>query len=92
MLAHMSTVRGIIYFRGLISSLARDVGLDNELENLAPLQPRTIDLDCAKSMSICKHRGEDEHPLMIHNEVVQSIVLQWPRRLMCRQGPIGLTT
>ena len=83
MIAHMSYVRkkgAPISFGGLVTTIARALGLATELATLEPLPPRTAGLKFLKDMRLCKARREGGYYLMIGNVVVPSVVLPCTRR------------
>ncbi|MCH98328.1 hypothetical protein A2U01_0019328, partial [Trifolium medium] len=49
---------GAIIFGGLITTIAKAIGLGNRLATLEPTPPRFIDIDMAKSMNLVKERSD----------------------------------
>ncbi|KAI5390333.1 hypothetical protein KIW84_075589 [Lathyrus oleraceus] len=63
MLAHMILTlnkAGPISFGGLITSIARELNLNNEMATLDPLPPRTINLKFLRDMKLCRSRREGD--------------------------------
>lgn len=59
LIAHMSTIlkkKEIISFGGLITSLARAIGLNTDLAKLEPLPLCTLDLNIMRNMRLYKVR------------------------------------
>jgi hypothetical protein len=77
MFNHMRSIvakRGTITFGGLITTIAKAIGLGNHLENLTPLPMRYIDLDMVKYMKLVKELEDGKFYLMINNNVFRPFV------------------
>ena len=83
MIAHMHHVLrkgGPISFGGLITTIARAIGLDTELATLEPLPPRIANLKFFRDMRLCKTRKEGGYFLMVGGAAVPSVVIPCTRR------------
>lgn len=83
MLAHMTLFTnktGPIVFGGLVTSIARALGLNDEIATLEPLPPRTINLKFLKEMKLCRARREGGYELMVHGVAIPSVALPCSRR------------
>ena len=77
MIAHMSFILkkgGLISFGGLVTSIARALGLDTELATLEPLPPCIINLNFLKAMRLCKVGKEGGFHLMINGTALPSVI------------------
>jgi hypothetical protein len=68
MLSHMrslvSAKRGSITFGGLITTIARAIGLGPRLANLEPIPGRFIDFDLVKSMNLVREQRDGKFNLI----------------------------
>ncbi|KAI5402442.1 hypothetical protein KIW84_050165 [Lathyrus oleraceus] len=84
MLSHMQVIinakRGPIIFGGLITSIARVLGLKEKFSRLTPLLHHAIDIDMARSMKLVKRRSDGKFNLIIANNVLQEFILPNPNR------------
>ncbi|KAK2368340.1 hypothetical protein QL285_081541 [Trifolium repens] len=58
-----------ILFGGLITTLAKALGLGPQLRNLPHIPPRLIDEDMVRSMNLVRLRSDDRFDLMISNRL-----------------------
>lgn len=84
MISHMHAIviakRGAIIFGGLITSIARVLGLEEKFSSLIPLLSRTIDIDMTRSLKLVKRRQDGKFKLMIANNVFPNFILPNPNR------------
>lgn len=84
MISHMqaivTTKRGTIIFGGLITSIARVLGLEEKFSSLTPLMSRTIDIDMTRSMKLVKRWQDGKFNLMVANNVFPDFILPNPNR------------
>lgn len=84
MLAHTQAVhtakKGPISFWGLITTIARAIGLEREIATLDPLLIPSIDVDAYRHMQLIKNMRDVRYSLMIGNKEVPSIILPYPNR------------
>ena len=82
MIAHMHVVQtasnGSISFGGVITSIARALGLDTELATLDPLPPCSLDLRTYISMIFIRAKKNRKFLLMVHNISIYGIILPFP--------------
>ncbi|KAK2448120.1 hypothetical protein QL285_007417 [Trifolium repens] len=76
--------RGTIVFGGLVTTIAKALGLGPRLVNLAHIPPRLIDEDMVRSMNLVRLRSDGRYDLMIKNRVFDGIILPNPRRTNVR--------
>jgi hypothetical protein len=69
---------GKILFGGLITTLAKALGLGPQLRNLPHIPPRLIDEDMVRSMNLVRLRSDDRFDLMISNRVFNGFILPNP--------------
>lgn len=69
-----------ISFGGVITSIARSLGLDMKLSTLDPLPMLSLDIDACRHMQLIKNMRDEIYSLMIGNKEVPSIVLPCPNR------------
>ncbi|WJX33810.1 DNA (cytosine-5)-methyltransferase [Trifolium repens] len=72
--------REAIVFGGLITTIAKALGLGPRLVNLAHIPPCLIVEDKVRSMNLVRARRDDKYDLMIKNHVFNGITLPNPRR------------
>lgn len=88
MISHMQSIvtarRGTIVFGGLITSIARALGLEEKFSSLTPLSSRTIDIDMTGSMKLVKRRQDGKFHLMVANNVFPDFILPNPNRTNVR--------
>lgn len=84
MQAIVNTRRGPIIFGGLITSIARVLGLRDKFSWLTPLPPRVIDINMTRSMKLVKRRRDGKFHLMVANNVFQDFILPNPIRTYVR--------
>ncbi|CAJ2633365.1 unnamed protein product [Trifolium pratense] len=80
MLSQVNTSRGgAMIFGGLITTIAKAIGLGPRLENFEHTPPRLINEDMVRSMNLVRLREDDRYDLMIQNRVFNNITLpnQW---------------
>ncbi|CAJ2663010.1 unnamed protein product [Trifolium pratense] len=76
MLSQVNSRRnGVIIFGGLITTIAKAIGLGPRLENLDHTPPRFINEDMVKSMNLVRLREDGRYDLMINNRVFSNITL-----------------
>lgn len=79
MFAHMQSVctrgTGPICIGGLITSIARALGLHNELSTLQPIDTPSLDMDVGRNMRLVKARQDDMYFLMAKKHAVRSVIL-----------------
>lgn len=92
MFSHMQAIvnarRGPIIFGGLITSIARVLGLEDKFSCLTPLPPRAIIIDRTRSMKLVKRRQDSNFHLMVANSVFQDFILPNPIRTDVRNPEI----
>lgn len=88
MLVHMQLicVRGATHLciGGLVTSIARALGLGNELATLQPLPTPSLDIDSCRSQRLIKARRDDIYSLMVGNCEIRSIILPCHTRTYVR--------
>lgn len=79
MLAHLKLlcVRGTTHFciGGLVTSIARALGLDSELATLQPLPTPSLDIDSCRAQHLIKAKKDNIYSLMVGNLKIRSIIL-----------------
>ncbi|CAJ2637544.1 unnamed protein product [Trifolium pratense] len=84
MFNHMRSIvtsqRGTITFGGLITTIAKAIGLEHQLRNLPSLPISSIDFDMVKSMKLVKEAKDGHLYLMINNSVFREFVFPNPER------------
>jgi hypothetical protein len=71
---------GAIVFGGLVTTIAKALGLGPHLVNLAHIPPCLIDEDMVRSMNFVRAKSDDKYDLMNKNRVFGGITLPNPRR------------
>lgn len=78
--------KGPISFGGLITSIARALGLDVELASLEPLPSCFLDIHACRYMRLIRAKLDGIYLLMFHNIVINGVVLPCPNRTNVRNN------
>lgn len=93
MIAHMQALgtdkKGPTSIGGLITSIARALGLDTELVTLEPLPPCFLDLPACRHIRLIRSRSDGKYLVMVHNTAVISVILSCSNAHMFKIGEIG---